>query len=219
MVQDAAHELRTPLAVVAAQAHALANSTQPELQQEAKAALEAAVQRASHLVHQLLTLARLESSDVERRQAVDLVAVSRQILIATSPVADRRGIEITMESPDRLDATLDLMAFHSVLENLLGNALSYGHQRGHVLVSLALVQPHRVVLLIADDGPGIAPEDQAHLFERFHRGRNAAAPGAGLGLAIVKQAVERLPGRIAVLAGLNGAGVGFEVEMTVEDGF
>lgn len=218
MVQDAAHELRTPLAVVAAQAHALANASHPGAQQQAKLALEAAVQRASHLVHQLLTLARLEGSDIERRQSSDLVAVSRQILIAAAPLADQRGIEVAFESSDRLEATLDLTAFHSVLENLLRNALTYGHPHGHVVVALGATAQRGLVLSVADDGPGIAPEDQGKLFDRFHRGRHVNTPGAGLGLAIVRQAVERMRGHIEVGAGLQGRGVAFVVSIgTVRD--
>jgi two-component system sensor histidine kinase QseC len=71
-----------------------------------------------------------------------------------------------------------------------------------------------VVLSVADNGPGIAPEDQAHLFDRFHRGRHVYAPGAGLGLAIVKQAVNRLGGSIDITSGLDNRGIGFQVTLT-----
>jgi two-component system sensor histidine kinase QseC len=214
IVQDAAHELRTPLAVVAAQAHALSRAEDPAAVHVARAALEAAVLRASHLVHQLLTLARLENRRNDHKEAVDLVAEARTILIAASAQAEQRDVEVALESPDRLVVELDRTAFHSVLENLLRNALAYGDEHGRVVVSLKTTAAGAVVLSVADNGPGITPEDQAHLFDRFHRGRHVCAPGAGLGLAIVKQAVNRLGGSIDITSGLDNRGIGFQVTLT-----
>ena len=151
-------------------------------------------------------------------QAAGLIfCASRQILIAASPVADLRGMEVVFESPDSLETTLDLMAFHSVLENLLRNALAYGRERGQVVVKLTAISALRIGLSVADDGPGVPAEDRDKLFDRFFRGRRAAAHGAGLGLAIVKQAVERTGGCITVKEGLQGAGLGFEAELGVND--
>ena len=211
MVQDAAHELRTPLAVMTAQAHALAHAPDDGARQEARAALEGAVQRASHLVHQLMTLARLEGSASNRPQTVDLVAETRQIVIAAHALADRRHIDIELASPERLTATLDTMAFHSVLDNLLRNALVYGHEGGRVLVTLQTL-PEALCLSVADNGPGIPETDRARVFDRFHRGGEALdTHGAGLGLAIVQQATTRMGGQVSLSAGLDGQGVNFEV--------
>jgi two-component system sensor histidine kinase QseC len=213
IVQDAAHELRTPLAVVATQAHALANAADADTRQQARQALDAAVQRASHLVHQLLTLAQLDAGDVDRQQTVDLVATTRQILIAANPLADQRHIEVSLESPDRLDATLDLLAYHSVLDNLLRNALNYGQAHGQVRVKLARRSTGQLLLCVADDGPGFAPGLEDKLFDRFHRGQHAGTTGAGLGMAIVKQSVDRLGGSLVLTPGLRGLGVGFEISL------
>ncbi len=213
VVQDAAHELRTPLAVITAQAHALIGADRPELQAQAKVALESAVQRASHLVHQLLTLARLEGPKTEAPQTVDLVAVTRQIIIAVTAALARPGIEVALDSPEQLSVEFDLMAFHSVLENLLRNAIAYGRDKGHVVVSLQPMPAGRIGLSVRDDGPGIAAVDRPHLFDRFHRGRDVQPAGAGLGLAIVKQAIERLGGSIELSPGLDGQGIGFVVTL------
>lgn len=215
-VQDAAHELRTPLAVVTAQAHALVGSTGPDSKSEAKAALERAVDRASHLVHQLLTLARVEGGAPRREQTVNLVEVTRQVLIAAAPSAAERDTEVSLDSPDRLDATLDVESFHSIVDNLLRNALAYCQAGARVELRLTL-QGQRVRLDVRDDGPGISPGDVPQLFERFHRGRSAQSSGTGLGLAIVRQAAQALGGTVALQAGIDGRGAGFVVEFAVDE--
>lgn len=205
-VQDAAHELRTPLAVVTAQAHALAVAEGPQARQDAKAALERAVGRASHLVHQLLTLARVEGAP--KVQTADLAEVTRQALIAAAPVAEERGIEVSLDSPERLDAQVDVESFFTIVDNLLRNALSYCPPGARVALTLE-AQGHRVRLAVLDDGPGIAAHDMPHLFERFRRGRDVHKPGSGLGLAIVRQAAQAMGGTVAHRPGIGGQGTGF----------
>lgn len=212
IVQDAAHEMRTPLAVISTQAHALAREEDAEARQQNLAALEQAVARHSHLVQQLLRLAALEGVESERRQQVDLVEVTRNALIGLSPRAEEKGMELELDSPDGLLASLALVSFLSIVDNLLSNAVAYGCAGGRVRVRLAAADG-RIELTVADDGPGIAVDDQPHLFERFYRGKTASAPGSGLGLAIVWQAVRAQGGRIRMTEGLEGRGVGFHVSL------
>ncbi len=209
VVQDAAHELRTPLAVVATQAHHLVNARTAEEVQAAKSALDHAIQRSSHMAHQLLTLAAMEGDSVPTGKPVDLVELTRQALISLNTRAQERQIDITMDSPDALVVKVDTQAYLSVLENLVVNAVHYGNVHGRVNVSIAHAQAAHITLTVADDGPGIAPEDLPHLFERFYRGRGVVAPGAGLGLAIVKQAVAHMGGHINTGVGIEGRGAAF----------
>ncbi|WP_085317234.1 ATP-binding protein [Derxia lacustris] len=215
LVQDAAHELRTPLAVIGAQAHALAHAADAAERARAQAALDRAVERSAHLVHQLLTLAALDDASPAAAAAlVDLVALVQQHLAGVAPLAQARDIELALDSPDRLMAAVEPAVLHSILDNLVGNALRYVPDGAQVLVSLAAPAGDAAwVLGVADDGPGIAPQEQARLFERFQRGRDARASGSGLGLAIVRQAVQRLGGQIRVGPGLGGRGVSFEVRV------
>lgn len=214
-VQDAAHELRTPLAVIAAQAHALSAATSDEDRAPAREALERAIARASHLTHQLLTLARLEGGQAPDRAAVNLVEVAQRMLIDAEPAARARDIELTLESPDRLDAALDTAAVHSILENLIGNAIHYGAAGGRVAVRLQ-VSADVLSILVTDDGPGIPENQRAHMFERFRRGTHDAVAGTGLGLAIVRQAATRLGGRVDCADGIDGRGIGFHVRLPID---
>ncbi|QEL56911.1 ATP-binding protein [Chromobacterium paludis] len=212
IVQDAAHEMRTPLAVISTQAHVLAGEDDAAARRQSLAALEQAVARHSHLVQQLLRLAALEGGEDERRQRVDLVEVARNALIGLSARAEAKGMELELDSPDRLPACLAVVGFLSILENLLANAVAYGRIGGRVRVRLAAFAEW-IELEVADDGPGIADEDKPHLFERFYRGKTASAPGSGLGLAIVRQAALAQGGRVRMGEGLEGRGVAFHVSL------
>lgn len=208
-VQDAAHELRTPLAVMAAQAHALSATTDPAAQQQARLALEQAIERASHLVHQLLTLARLESAPRPALQQLDLVELVQDLLARAQPQARRRGIDLGLESPETLPARLDVQVLMSALENLVSNALAYVPDGARVTVDLH-TDGREITLRVADNGPGIASDDRPRLLQRFQRGRDVQAPGTGLGLAIVAQAMSQLQGRLVLGPGLElGRGIGF----------
>jgi len=209
-VQDAAHELRTPLAVVSAQAHLLAGSDDPGQRAAAAQALERGVQRASHLVHQLLTLASLEGDAQRGGQVIDLVELTRAILIAASPAAIAKGIEVALDSPDRLTATLDTIAFHSVLGNLLDNALAYCPAGTLVTIGLK-VEANTVCLTVVDNGNGVGADELPRLCERFFRGGGTTSNGSGLGLSIVQQAVRRLKGEMSVAHGANGRGLAVAV--------
>jgi len=209
-VQDAAHELRTPLAVMAAQAHALTAAAEPHQQQQARVELERAIERASHLVHQLLTLARLEAGPPPSRHTVDLVDLIQGVLVRLQPAAWARRIELELESPELLVAMVDAQVLLSALENLVHNALAYVPEGARVVVSVERVGSH-IHLGVADNGPGIPPAERARLMERFQRGQDARSPGSGLGLAIVKQAAAQLGGVLELVDGLDGRGIGFLV--------
>lgn len=210
-VQDAAHELRTPMAVISAQAHVLSRADHASERQQAATALEGAIARASHLSQQLLALAAMDEHRTPSLRSADLAALTQQALADMAATAQSRHIELSLDAPDHLPATVDVGAYQSVLHNLLDNALRYVPQGSTVEVSLTPT-PTGWRLCVADNGPGIAPDDQAHIFERFVRGRDTTAPGTGLGLAIVRQAAQRLGGDVQLTAGLQGRGVGFAVQ-------
>ncbi|MFZ6798419.1 sensor histidine kinase [Undibacterium sp. Di24W] len=222
-VQDAAHELRTPLAVISAQAHVMMKAETPEERKQAGTHLDAAITRASHLIKQLLDLARIENDEAHTTERLDLCQLLRQALAETVPIATEGNIDLSLEAPDELTRQIDRNAFLSIVHNLLSNALHYGHekkldaehQRGEVHVELILLNTV-VMLSVADDGPGIAEAERALVFERFYRVAGSDKSGSGLGLAIVAQAVARLHGRVRIESGLHGRGCRFIVELPLQ---
>jgi two-component system sensor histidine kinase QseC len=212
-VANAAHELRTPLAVVTAQAHVLAKATTEEERSQAEQRLAAAMNRASHLIHQLLVLARMEMDRSPARTAVDLAQLAREEIAHFVRAASARSIEISLEAPDELLVTLEVQSLRSVLQNLTDNAIRYTRAGGRVIVKL-FSRDGTVVLSVMDDGPGVAQDDQGRIFDRFYRGEPPPdASGTGLGLTIVKVAAARMRGELHIGPGLDGRGCCFTLEV------
>jgi two-component system sensor histidine kinase QseC len=212
-VASAAHELRTPLAVVTAQAYVLAKATKVEERDEAQQHMEGATSRASHLIHQLLLLASMDMQRPVKCTTVDLAQLVRQRIASFVPSASTRNIELAVESPERVMLTLEVESFHSVLQNLVDNAIRYGRECGRVIVAL-LPRGDAVMLSVADDGPGIAQEERSRIFDRFYRAEGTAdVPGTGLGLAIAKQAAARIGGALQLAPGLDGRGICFTLQI------
>ena len=210
-LQDAAHELRTPMAVVAVNAHAVANAHSAEERAAAEARLHSGLSRTSHLVEQLLALTRLDigrPADVALRDVASLV---RDDLAAVAPMAVAKNMDLALDAPDCLERPVELHALRSIVGNLVDNAIRYGSAGGRVVVTLAPLG-EGWTLSVADDGVGIAAADRQRVFERFYRGDHEETQGTGLGLAIVRTAAARLGGTVQVTDGLDGHGCTLFVE-------
>jgi len=211
-VQDAAHELRTPMAVISAQAHVLAMARTAAEREEAERRLDQAIARASHLVEQLLQLARASGERAQPMAPVDVAQLVRLALAERAPEAIARDIDLGLDAPDVLTRALDRHALQSILHNLLGNAMRYVPAGGQVRVELGAAA-EELSLSVADDGPGIAEAERALVFERFYRGAGQDVAGSGLGLAIVRQAAAQLGGGVELQTGLAGRGCRFVVRL------
>lgn len=216
-VQDAAHELRTPLAVMAAQAHVLMRADGSDERQQAGRQLEQAIARSAHLIEQLLDLARIDTASMAPQTPLDLAASLRQAMADVAPAALARQLDLALNAPDQLQVQLDALAWQSVVQNLLNNAVRYTQAGGHIELSLSTTQS-QLRLTVADDGPGIAAAELPLIFERFYRVAGTDIAGTGLGLAIVKQAVTRLHGNVRLEPGLQGRGCCFVVEIPLPPG-
>jgi two-component system sensor histidine kinase QseC len=213
-VQDAAHEIRTPLAVVSTQAHVMAHASSTEERLRAYGLLNQSIARASHLAQQLLLLATLDDVQRGAPRHIDVAQAVRELLAQAAPLAMARGIELSLEAPDHLPCPVDEPAFASIVMNLVDNAIRYGREGGNVVVTLKCDE-ERLMLQVQDDGPGIPEGEHALVFERFYRCAGEETPGTGLGLAIVRQAALRMGGRALVTAGLAKRGVGFLVSLPI----
>lgn len=211
-IQDAAHELRTPLAALAAQAHLLEHAVDPVQRQAAARSLQQTLRRTAHLSQQLLDLATMDQEGAGCVERVNLVEWLGRRLIETLPRAEQAGLTLSLQAPDALSIELELGALHSIVQNLIDNALAYVPAGGRIELNLQVFTA-QVEISVLDDGPGIAPQERERVFERFHRAGAHDCPGSGLGLAIVRQAALRLGGSVRLGPGLQGRGAGFVVSL------
>ncbi|MCU0813291.1 MAG: ATP-binding protein [Burkholderiaceae bacterium] len=183
---DAAHELRTPIAAIRAQAQvALAEADDARRRHALQATLEGC-DRATRLVEQLLTLARLEADAMPSTQVVDLAAVARDVVAAAAPrsLARRQDLELDAPAPCRVRADATLLAV--LVRNLVDNAVRYSPDGARIRVGVRRAGT-RAELAVEDGGPGLAPEQLARLGERFFRVTGSSASGSGLGWSIVRR--------------------------------
>lgn len=200
-VQDAAHELRTPLAAISVQAHAVAALDDKTERAQAARRLDAVIRRASHLIDQLLELARL-GNDKSSSTAFDLAELVRDEAAMIAPLAIQRDIELTVDGDERAPLLGDRASATAIISNLLSNALRYTPSGGHVTATVH-ASATATTLTVQDTGPGIPPELYDLVFERFYRA-SADVAGTGLGLAIVREAAARLSGRVTIAASPAG---------------
>jgi signal transduction histidine kinase len=204
---DAAHELRTPIAALTASAHQVGAAPDDATRRAAATRLDQGAARVSHLLSQLLMTARIDASPVfSKLETIDAAELLRQRLAALVPAARRKGITLSLDAPDSAAVEANVLAFDSIVENLVDNAIRYTPQGGSVMVRLNNAGDH-VELNIKDSGPGIAPELHNAVFERFFRIPGADAQGSGLGLAIVRRLAEALGSSIHLGPGLDGRGL------------
>jgi len=211
-VADAAHQLRTPLAVLRLEtAQALEAPHPPEMHATLQR-LHAAAERGARLALQLLTLARTEGASLDAARRVEPVDLSR----VAARAADR-WLQDSLQAGQDLGFELapapvegDPLLLAELLGNLIHNAIEHAGRGARITVSTG-VREGMAELAVTDDGPGIAPDEQPLVWQRFRRGRGAAGTGSGLGLAIV-QDIARLHRGAAVLGpGPEGRGLAVRV--------
>jgi two-component system OmpR family sensor kinase len=187
---DAAHELRTPLAALTLQLDLARRATDPHDVAVALDDLESGVARASHVVEQLMTLARVEPEAMaQRRTASDLVAIAKDAIVARAALAADKGIDLGLAKATPAIVMGDPTSLGILLSNLLDNALRYTPRAGRIDVTID-ADANGAALIVADTGPGIPEEARERVFDRFYRGDDVATTGSGLGLSIVKRIVD-----------------------------
>jgi len=211
-IENAAHQLRTPLAGLKVQAERALQTDNLETMKPAMAHMKNSVDRVAHLSMQLLALARSESLSQSAREfnAIDLVAITRDCCMDWVPKALERNIELEFDAPAAPVRVMgDETLLRELLSNLLDNAICYGNAGGHISVKIeATPEPN---LIIEDDGPGIQVNEIDKIFERFYRIPGSRGEGCGLGLAIVKEIADLHAARIIIGPGYAGCGTRIDV--------
>lgn len=185
---DAAHELRTPIAAIRTQAQVALGAGDDDAQRKhALLYTLAGCDRASHLVEQLLTLSRLESSSSAPPSGlVDLAAVTRRVAGELAMTALDRAQELELDAPEHAYIGADDMLTSVLVRNLLDNALRYSPDAARVSISVRS-EAEQVSLQVEDSGAGLSEADMARLGERFYRVLGTGQTGSGLGWSIVRR--------------------------------
>ena len=204
---DAAHELRTPLTALTLQIQLAARAQSEDERAISLERMEQGVKRATRLVQQLLTMARLDPESAQKPAVpTDLAILATAVVDELRPLAEQKSIALEVDAPAPAWVLGQEDALRILLTNLIDNAIRYTAPSGRVHVS---VQPDdtTVQLIVQDNGPGIPPDERERVFDRFYRGRDAAAGGSGLGLAIVRQVADMHGGSVTLSAGNQASGL------------
>ena len=187
---DAAHELRTPLAGLRTQAQIALRTRDPVKLEHALHNVLKSSERASHLIEQLLMLARLEP-DVSSLEFADcdLIQLIQSVMADLTPMAMDKNITLEFNHPDAAHVSANHTALSVMLRNLVDNAIRYTPAGGQVNVDL-FEDPAGITVRVADNGPGIPWAERHDVFKRFYRPKHTGESGSGLGLAIVQQIAE-----------------------------
>lgn len=205
-VADAAHELRTPLTALRLQLQRAEKAGDEKQRAIAFVKLHERLDRTTHVVQQLLTLARQEPLNKvdDELDSVDLVAITEQSITEMTPLAEAKNIKLTLDIHCK-PAFIQIAAenLRILLNNLLDNAIRYTPDDGEVRVVISREETN-IRFCVSDSGPGIPAEDRDRVFDRFYRREDSGETGSGLGLAIVKTIAVRYHANLQLTASRSG---------------
>lgn len=205
---DAAHELRTPLAAMRTHAQVARASREDAERDRALDNVIAATDRATHLIEQLLTLARLDASSVNLDLAPGkLRALAAQALAAASPAAIAKHIELELADGPDITARVEPALMSTLLRNLIDNAVRYSMPRGKVTLEVTAADGGGACIDVIDQGPGIPAAECRRVLDRFYRIEGNSETGSGLGLSIAARIAQLHGARLELLAGPGGKGL------------
>lgn len=210
---DAAHELRTPLTALQLQLNLLSRSKNAENREAAIGKLQTGIDRATHLVQQLLTLARLDPEAINRvHKTVSLAEVAKTIVEYQAQQAAVKNIDLGLSISGSSEVTGDAESLRILIGNLVDNAIRYTPEGGKVDVELYTAEG-KVTLDVIDTGIGIPESERGRVFERFYRVNAQQGDGTGLGLSIVSHIARQHEATVEILSASN-AGTLFRVSFS-----
>ncbi len=219
---NVSHELRTPLNAIIGFAELLSNSE--SLRGDAKLArylenIQNSARQLLDLINDLLDLAKIEAGKVVLRQErINVPDVCESLINFMKPLAQKKGIEVTLTVDKDIPLVqTDPGRFGQILYNFVSNAVKFTPQDGKIKIAVENADPRHVRVSVSDTGPGIAPEHQAEIFEKFHQLDASVTrqhSGTGLGLAISRELATLLQGKIELVSAL-GKGATFSLVVPV----
>lgn len=214
-IGDAAHELRTPLAALHAQAHVALHARTPPEKDAALVKLIAVAERITRLSEQLLDLARLKAGEHARqRELADLNELTLHVAREFEMVAETNYRTLSLDMmPVQIECDIDEIGI--LLRNLVDNALRYTPTNGRVRIRCGCVdtgQGPAGYVEVADDGQGVPVNDREHIFRRFHRVPGNGQRGSGIGLSLVAEIARMHDATIVTGAGIDGRGFSVRVQ-------
>ena len=195
-VQNASHELKTPLAIIAANTEAILSNGEESVNSQKKwiSYIQSEIQSMSKLIGDMLYLAKAEDATAVHT-TVDLSHIVENTLAAMEARIFEKDISITQNITPGIQVEGDHEKLSQLTRILLDNAAKYTDVGGEIWVGLYRAKPH-IIFAIKNTGSGILPEHLPHIFERFYRG-NLGTEGTGLGLSIAKAIIEHMGGTIS----------------------
>jgi two-component system OmpR family sensor kinase len=211
---DAAHELRTPLAVLRTELEvALARERSAEENRAALGAAHREVLSLCRIADELLMLSRLNGEVMVDRQRLNLRALLSEIAATVGPLAQAREIKLSVSAPEDVFVNGNAAHLRRLVVNLLDNALKFTPAHGSIEVGLKS-DSNRAIIRVADTGEGIHPAELPHIFDRFFRGAGSPGEGSGLGLSLCREIARAHGGEIAA-ANLPTGGCAFVVTLAL----
>ena len=215
-IANAAHQLRTPIAVLKTQIGVAQRETDPAAVRAVVDAMEETTRTAGRLANQLLSLTRAEHGAARKDEKVDLLQLARGVCLELAPRAIEMGIDLGLDTAaeQHMEIAGDPVLLQEMLANLIDNAIKYAGRGERATVRVSCCGPW-CTLTVEDSGPGIPAHERPHVVKRFYRAPGQAAPGSGLGLAIVSEIVAQHAGRIELdEADIGGLRVRIELPRT-----
>ena len=219
-IADAAHQMRTPLTGLKMQTELALGESDPERMREALGLIAESTERASHLINQLLVLARAEANHAQgKREPVDLEATAHSAALEWVDRALAKRIDLGFDGSEQVLLIDGLpVLLRELLSNLIDNALKYTPPGGSVTVRTRVEEAEDaedaegdMVLEVEDTGIGIPEEDRLRVFERFYRVLGSSVEGSGLGLSIAAEIAELHSASIELATGASGVGSLFRI--------
>lgn len=207
-IADAAHELRSPMTALSLQAERLSTTQMSVAAHERLLPLAEGIERSRKLIDQLLALAAAQSISERPQTTLSVRAVFRRVLEDLMPLAERRQIDIGVESSEDVEVNGNEMDLIIVVRNLVDNAIRYTSIGGRVDLTIESAG-ETVTIVVKDTGPGIIEAEQSLVFDPFYRSLGTDVAGSGLGLSIVKVIADRMGAllRLSFSDGINKRGL------------